>query len=284
MDVASLRGELRAWLGEHWDPALGLVEWRTRLSDAGWACPTWPARWSGRGAPAAFAEVVADELARAGAPGLPEGVGMMLGAPTILEHGPDDVRERFLRATVTGALSWCQLFSEPGAGSDLAGLTTRAELDGDTWIVSGQKVWNTSAHHADYGLLLARSDWDAPKHRGITYFALPMHQPGVEVRPLRQMNGHASFNEVFLDEARIPADHVVGGIGDGWAVALTTLAHERRLATHRARASATAQPGRAVREAAAEHLVASAPYTWYPQRAGRRRPARRARRAGWAQR
>jgi alkylation response protein AidB-like acyl-CoA dehydrogenase len=269
VDVEAARAELRAWLAEHWDPELGLVEWRTRLSDAGWACPTWPERWWGRAAPAALAAVVADELERLGAPGLPEGVGMMLAAPTILEHGPDEMRERFLRPTVTGELAWCQLFSEPGAGSDLAGLTTRAHLDGDTWIVSGQKVWNTSAHHADYGLLLARTDWDVPKHRGITYFVLPMRQPDVEVRPLRQMNGHASFNEVFLDEARIPVDHVVGGVGDGWTVALTTLAHERRLAPRWGSAAPAGQPGRAAREAAAEHVIASAPYSWYPQRAGR---------------
>jgi alkylation response protein AidB-like acyl-CoA dehydrogenase len=263
------RAELRAWLSESWDPELSLLEWRRRLTDARWACPTWPERWFGRGWPASMAGLVADELERVGAPGLPDGVGMMLAAPTILEHGSDELRDRLLPLTVTGGASWCQLFSEPGAGSDLAGLTTHATLDGDTWIVTGQKVWNTSAHHADYGLLLARTDWDAPKHRGITGFALPMRQPGVEVRPLRQMNGHASFNEVFLDEAQVPAGNAIGAPGDGWAVALTTLAHERRLAAHRARPPHVDQPGRAMREARAEHAIASAPYTWYPQRGGR---------------
>ena len=135
---------------------------------------------------------------------------MSLAAPTILEHGGDELKQRLLRPTVTGEITWCQLFSEPGAGSDLAGLTTRAERDGDQWVVTGQKVWNTAAHHADFGLLLARTDWDVPKHRGITCFAVPMRQPGVEVRPLRQMNGHASFNEVFFDDAPVPADHVIG--------------------------------------------------------------------------
>jgi alkylation response protein AidB-like acyl-CoA dehydrogenase len=268
-DGAQTRRDLRAWLAGNWDPELGLIEWRMRLAESGWACPAWPRRWCGRGLPAAIADVVAEELFRAGAPGVPDGVGMLLAAPTILGHGSEDVKQRFIRPTVTGEITWCQLFSEPGAGSDLAGLTTRAELDGDEWAVSGQKVWNTSAHHADFGLLLARTDWGVPKHGGITCFALPMHQAGVEVRPLRQMNGHASFNEVFLDEAKIPAADVIGEIGGGWPVALTTLSHERRLATNRAGLPRPHNPGRALREAAAEQAVASEPYRWYPQRAGR---------------
>jgi alkylation response protein AidB-like acyl-CoA dehydrogenase len=212
---------------------------------------------------------VAEELFRVGAPGVPDGVGMLLAAPTILEHADAELKDRFLRPTVTGEIAWCQLFSEPGAGSDLAGLTTRAVLDGDEWTIRGQKVWSTSAHHADLGLLLARTDWDEPKHRGITYFALPMHQRGVEVRPLRQMNGHASFNEVFLDDAKIPAANVIGRVGGGWTVALTTLAYERRLASNRANLPRTGRPGRALSEAAEEQAVAAEPYRWYPQRAGR---------------
>ena len=209
-----------------------------------------------------------DELSDAGAVGPPVGGGMALAAPTILEHGPDALRARLLRRIITGEDTWCQLFSEPGSGSDLAGLTTRAELDGDEWVVNGQKVWNTSAHHADYGMLLARTDWDVPKHRGISYFALPMHQAGVEVRPLRQMNRHASFNEVFLTDARIPVDLMVGEPGEGWRAALTTLAHERRFATmHRPRLPGV--EGRAVREARAEADAYFATYSWYPQRAGR---------------
>jgi alkylation response protein AidB-like acyl-CoA dehydrogenase len=195
---------------------------------------------------------------------------MHLAAPTILEHGSETVKTRFIRETVTGEVAWCQLFSEPGAGSDLAGLTTRADADGDEWIVRGQKLWNTSAGHADFGLLLARTDWDVPKHRGITYFILPMRQSGVDVRPLRQMNGHASFNEVFLDEARVPADHVVGQVNGGWSVALTTLAHERRLApVGRGIPAGAVKEGRAMREAAEEAARVSEPYRWYPQRAGR---------------
>jgi alkylation response protein AidB-like acyl-CoA dehydrogenase len=220
--------ELLDWLAANWDPELGLVEWRRRLVASGWATPTWPTRWGGRGLPAAAAAVVTQALADFGAVGPPEGVGMSLAAPTLLEHGNDDLNERFLPPTVTGEISWCQLFSEPGAGSDLAGLTTTAELVDGEWSVRGQKVWNTSAHHADYGLLVARTDWDVPKHRGLTYFVLPMRQPGVEVRPLRQANGHTSFNEVFLDDARIQAGDVVGELGAGWTVALATLAHERR--------------------------------------------------------
>jgi len=268
-DVTQVREELRRWIEAEWDPELSLVEWRARLADAGWACPTWPREWCGRSLPAAFAEIVADELASAGVPGAPDGVGMHLAAPTMLEHGSVDLKRRLLRPTVTGELVWCQLFSEPGAGSDLAGLTTRAERDGDDWIVTGQKVWNTGAAQAAFGLLLARTDWDVPKHGGITYFAIPMQQPGIEVRPLRQMNGHASFNEVFLDNARVPASNVIGAVNDGWKVALTTLAHERRLATSRRIASGRRITGRAWREAIAERVAVSEPHKWYPQRAGR---------------
>ncbi len=212
---------------------------------------------------------LSDELEKLGAPGFPEGVATNLAVPTLVEHGSDDLQARLVRPTVIGEITWCQLFSEPGAGSDLAGLATRADRDGDVFRISGQKVWNTSAHHADYGLLLARTDWDAPKHRGITYFAVPMHQDGVEVRPLRQMNGHQSFNEVFFADALVSADNVIGQVGDGWAVALTTLAHERRLAPQRFAAGSAERTGRAWEEALAEAARNNQPYTWYPQRGGR---------------
>lgn len=267
--VTEVRDELGRWLESAWDPELSLLEWRTRLVEAGWACPTWPAEWGGRGLPVAMAEVVTQVLAEFGVPGPPESVGMHLAVPTLLEHGSDDLKGRFLRPTATGEIVWCQLFSEPGAGSDLAGLTTRAEKDGDEWVVSGQKVWNTGAAQAEFGMLLARTDWDVPKHQGITYFVLPMHQPfAVVVRPLRQMNGHSSFNEVFLDEARVPASNVVGEADRGWQAALTTLAHERRLATSRRRTSPRAK-GRVWKEATAEQRATSEPHKWYPQRAGR---------------
>ena len=268
--VDELRGRLGAWLDVNWDPELSLLEWRTRLADAGWARPSWPSTWGGLGLPAWATDAVDAELVARGAVGVPEGVGMLLAAPTVLEHGDDDVRRRFLGPTVTGELTWCQLFSEPAAGSDLAGLQTRGTRDGEGWVVRGQKVWTTSAAHADVGLLLARTDPDVPKHAGITCFILPMRQGGVEVRPLRQMNGHASFNEVFLDDAAVPPGHVVGEVNGGWSVALTTLAHERRMAIlSRGAPLRVAASGRVVREAVIEHERVAEPYRWYPQRAGR---------------
>jgi alkylation response protein AidB-like acyl-CoA dehydrogenase len=260
--------EVRVWIASTWDPERPLVEWRRLLLDAGWACPSWPVAWHGRGLPAWADRVVAEELGAAGAVGTPIGSSMILAAPTILAHGSDELKGRLLPPIVTGEHTWCQLFSEPGAGSDLAGLTTTAVRDGDEWVVNGQKLWSTSAHHADYAMLLARTDWDVPKHRGITWFALPMHQPGVEARPLRQMNGYASFNEVFLTDARVRAADVVGEPGDGWKVALTTLAHERGFGAV-TRPRYAVEQGRALREAEAEAEAHFATYRWYPQRAGR---------------
>jgi len=265
---ATVRDEVRAWLEANWDPALPLRAWREILADSGWGCPTWPEAWFGRGLPVALEHVVAEEFARVGAVGIPTGVGPGLAAATLLEHASDELKRRLLRPIVTGEHNWCQLFSEPGSGSDLAGLTTRAERDGDEFVVNGQKVWNTSAHHAKYGMLLARTNWDVPKHRGITYFALEMDQPGVMVRPLRQMNGHASFNEVFLNDARVSVANVIGEIDQGWTVALATLAHERRMASLRGEPTIRGT-GRALDEYRAEQAHVMAPYVWYPQRAGR---------------
>jgi alkylation response protein AidB-like acyl-CoA dehydrogenase len=263
-----LRAELADWVGQHWDPDQPLRDWRELLLQAGWAVPSWPRRWHGRGLPGWADELVAAELVRLGAVGTPVGSGTWLAAPTILAHGPDELRDRLLPPILTGAQTWCQLFSEPGAGSDLAGLSTTAVLDGDSWVVNGQKVWNTSAHHADMGMLLARTDSSVPKHQGITYFALPMRQPGVEVRQLRQMNFHASFNEVFLTDARVPRENVIGAVGHGWAAALTTLSYERRFAALQ-RPGYAAAPGRALAEARSEADRHFATYSWYPQRAGR---------------
>jgi alkylation response protein AidB-like acyl-CoA dehydrogenase len=264
----TVREAVRTWVRANWDPERSLVEWRQKLAVAGWAAPSWPRRWYGQDLPAWSDDVVRNELLTAGAVGTPIGSAVTLAAPTILAHGPDSLRDRFLLPIFTGEEAWCQLFSEPAAGSDLAGLITRAELDGEEWVIDGQKVWNTSAHHADFGMLMARTDWGVPKHQGLTYFILPMHQPGVEVRPLRQMNYHASFNEVFLSGARIPRSFVVGAVGDGWRAALTTLAFERRFgAIPPPRYTGT--HGRTVKEALEESEKHYQTYKWYPQRAGR---------------
>ena len=265
---SEIRNLTREWLQENWDPDLSLLEWRKRLVAGRWAVPSWPQSWFGRDYPVWADEIVRSEILRAGAVSTPIGAGMNLAAPTILKHGGEDQKIRFLESALTGQESWCQLFSEPGAGSDLAGLTTQAQLDGDEWVVSGQKVWNTSAHHADLGLLVARTDWDVPKHRGLTYFVLPMKQKGVDIRPLMQMNGHSSFNEVFLDEARIPKDFTIGSTGDGWAAALTTLAFERGFASLK-KPEYKETKSRVLAEATAESEEHFKVYSWYPQRAGR---------------
>lgn len=268
MNESDVRDAVREWISENWNPDLGLLEWRTLLVDSGWAVPSWSPRWFGKGLPVWADKIVADELSSAGAVGMPLGGGMSLAAPTLLKHGSDELNDRILKKTLTGELTWCQLFSEPGAGSDLASLGTSAVRDGDEWVVNGQKVWNTSAHHADLGMLLVRTDWDAPKHRGISYLVLPMHQPGVEVRGILQMNRHSSFNEVFLTDARVPINNVVGDLGMGWDVARTTLANERGFATMR-RPRFTDATGRAIAEAKTEADDHFATYVWYPQRAGR---------------
>ena len=269
-EARDVRNEVRAWLASNWDPNHSLVAWRTKLADSGWGMPTWPSEWFGRDLPQVLAPVVDDEFARIGAVGAAKtGIRILAGA-TLLEHGNDDQRSRFLRRILTGEDTWCQLFSEPGSGSDLAGATTRADFDGERWIVNGQKVWTTSAHHADYGLLLARTDWDVPKHQGLTYFILDMRQPGVDVHQLRQMNGHASFNQVFFTDAVIPPENRVSDIGNGWQVAITTLAHERRGADGlRGQTREHRFEGSIYEEERRETATVMEPYKWYPQRAGR---------------
>jgi alkylation response protein AidB-like acyl-CoA dehydrogenase len=274
-----VRARLRAWLTENWDPGLSLAQWRARLADSGWGRPAWPQEWLGLGLPESLAAVVYEELRQANVVGVASGSGMALAAPTLLAHGSDELKRRLLRGTLTGEYRWCQLFSEPGSGSDLAGLTTRAVPDGNRWRVSGQKLWTTSAHHARYAMLLARTDRTVPKHHGITYFVLDMRQPGVEVRPLRQMNGYASFNEVFLDDVIVGPDDVVGGLNDGWRVARTTLLYERTAQIDTDHGIAGV--GRVYDEAAEERRVVLEPYVWYPARSGRADlVAQRARAAG----
>jgi len=220
--------ELDAFIDEQWDPDLTVAAWWERLGLAGWAAPSLPSTAYGRDLSRGDALAVAARIVDRGALGGPGGLGMLLAAPTIAVHGTPEQVERYIRPIVTGSVAWCQLFSEPGAGSDLAGLASRAVLDGDEWVVNGQKVWTSGGHLADMGMLIARTDPDQPKHQGITWFAFDMHQPGaVDVRPLREMTGRALFNEVFMTDARMPADAVIGGVGNGWAVANTTLAFER---------------------------------------------------------
>ncbi|MFI4974315.1 MAG: acyl-CoA dehydrogenase family protein [Caulobacterales bacterium] len=267
---ASVRAEARAWLEANWSPDLGLVEWRSRLIDSGWGVPSWPKAWYGRGLPAGFETVVAEEMRRVGAVSVARSGVRNLAAATLLAHGGDFHKQKFLRRILTGEDNWCQLFSEPGSGSDLAGALTRAELKDGRWVINGQKVWTTSAHHADWGLLLARTDFNVAKHQGLSYFVLDIHQPGVEVRPLRQMNGHASFNQVFFTDAEAPPEHLVSEVGAGWAVATTTLMHERRGADGMAAlARASDRKGRIYDEERAEIATVMEPYKWYPQRAGR---------------
>jgi len=223
----ALVAELQQWLKENWDPDLTVGDWWERLGTAGWSAPTLPVSAFGRGVSRVDSVRVANEIARFGALGAPGGLGLLLAAPTIATHGTQEQIDTYVRDIVTGKQAWCQLFSEPGAGSDLAGLTTRAMLDGDEWVVNGQKVWTSGAQMADMGMLLARTNVDVPKHQGITWFALDMHQPGIDVRPLREMSGSALFNEVFFTDAHAGAGAVIGGVNNGWSAANTTLANER---------------------------------------------------------
>jgi alkylation response protein AidB-like acyl-CoA dehydrogenase len=228
MSEAGLPAAVQAFIDGNWDTSLTVREWWRRLAAAGYAFPAWPEGLGGLGAPTATARAVTGVLAANGVVGPPTGhVAATLAAPTVLEHGTAEQVRAFVAPIALGEAAWCQLFSEPGSGSDLASIGTRAIRDGDEWAVSGQKVWNSGADTADFGLLLARTDPGLPKHEGITYFLIDLHQPGVEVRPLKQMNGASSFCEVFLTEARVRAGCALGEVNAGWRVARTTLFHER---------------------------------------------------------
>ena len=226
-DDAGLLDEVSAWLDEHWDPDLTVAEWWKLVGASGWTAPHFPREWGGLGYSRRSVIAVRGAFQRHGAVLPPSGMGMLMAAPTILTHGTEEQIERFVTTIYNGSESWCQLFSEPGAGSDLAGLSTRATRDGDHWVVSGQKVWSSGATDADYGMLLARTDVDVPKHAGISWFAFPLDQPGVTIRPLVEITGHALFNEVFFDDAVVADASLVGGLNNGWAVAQTTLMFER---------------------------------------------------------
>jgi alkylation response protein AidB-like acyl-CoA dehydrogenase len=234
---AAFRDEVRSWLEEnHPGPSPEGDDqaefefrraWQKKLHEAGWAGLSWPEDYGGKGATLIEQSIFNEELARQRVP-LPANVlGLVMGGPVVIAHGNEDQKERFLDPILSGEEIWCQGFSEPESGSDLASLKTRAVKANGSWKVTGQKVWTTYAHEAKYCMLLARTDQDAPKHKGITYFILDMDQPNVDVRPLRQITGEAEFNEIFLEEAEIPDENVIGQVGGGWAVAITTLMFER---------------------------------------------------------
>lgn len=265
-----IRNDIRTWLKDNWDQNRTLTEWRNILIDSGWGVPAWPEEWYGKNLPIKVLPIIEQEFDRAGAVTVARSGIRMLAAATILEHGSIFQKTKFLRRILTGEDSWCQLFSEPGSGSDLAGSTTRAEFENNKWVVNGQKVWTTNAHNADYGLLLARTNWEATKHDGLSYFIINMRQPGIEVHPLKQMNGYESFNQVFLTDAEILPELQVDELGKGWAVAMTTLMHERRAAdTLRTWSKVSNNRGQIYDEERAELEIAMEPYRWYPQRAGR---------------
>jgi alkylation response protein AidB-like acyl-CoA dehydrogenase len=235
MTDEDLRAEVDGWLAAHWDATAkrsrtgadtGLKGWLQQVFDARWSAPRWPVAWFGRGLSDDQAKIVERAFASVGAPGTGQDRSH-LAANTLLAFGQDSLKRDLLPKLLTGQMSICLLYSEPGAGSDLASVRTRADRRGDEWIVTGQKVWTSGARTADYGLLLARTDWDAPKHRGISFFFLPMKQPGVDVRPLHQITGDSHFNEVFLDSAVVPAANLLGEEGGGWKVLQTALAYER---------------------------------------------------------
>jgi alkylation response protein AidB-like acyl-CoA dehydrogenase len=228
-DVRRLEELVDALVAEHDPASTSAQEFRGAQYDAGLAWVHFPQGWGGQGLRPELQRVVERRLREAGAPAIDEALffAIALAGPTVVTHGSDELKRRLLRPMFTGEHRWCQLFSEPGSGSDLAGLATRAVRDGEEWVVNGQKVWNTLAHRAEWGMLVARTDPDVPKHKGLTYFAVDMHAPGVEVRPLVQITGEAEFNEVYLTDVRVPDADRIGEVGEGWRVALTTLANER---------------------------------------------------------
>ncbi len=222
-----LWAEVHEWLETNWDPDLSVDAWWKSVAAAGWTAPHFAPEQGGRGLPRRAQAVVRSAFKAFGALRPPGGLGLLMAGPTILTHGTPEQIARLLPPLLEGQVAWCQLFSEPGAGSDLAGLTTRATRDGDRWIIEGQKVWSSQARDSDFGMLLARTNLDVPKHHGISWFAFRLDQPGVTIRPLREMTGDAVFNEIFLDGATVDADDLIGGEGNGWAVTQTTLHFER---------------------------------------------------------
>jgi alkylation response protein AidB-like acyl-CoA dehydrogenase len=233
----AFRDELRAWLEENHpgeepegDESAGFEfrrDWQRKLAEARWAGLSWPEEYGGRGATLIEQAIFNEEIVRAKSPQMANVLGLVMGGPVVIAHGTDEQKQRYLKPILTADEIWCQGFSEPESGSDLASLKTKAVKSNGEWIVTGQKVWTTFAHEAKWCMLVARTDMDAPKHKGLTYFLMDMEQEAVQVRPLRQITGEAEFNELFIEEARIPDENIVGGEGNGWMVAITTLMHER---------------------------------------------------------
>lgn len=233
-EIETVQEEVRTWLEANWDPAWrgqalegpDRIAWLTQVLDAGWAVPQWPKKWFGREYDDARGRVVREEFARVGAFGTGQD-RTNLWINTLLAAGTDELKQQLLPGLMRGEINMCLLYSEPGAGSDLAGVRTSVKRDGDDWLVNGQKVWTSGAKTAHYGMLIARTDWEVPKHKGLSFFFLPMKQPGVEVRPLRQVTNESHFNEVFITDARAPAVNLLGKEGEGWKVLMTALAYER---------------------------------------------------------
>jgi alkylation response protein AidB-like acyl-CoA dehydrogenase len=243
---AAFRKKARAWLeqnatprkpddaggdelGEREDPAAiaAAKAWQAKKFDQGWAVLTWPKEYGGQGLGRVESVVFNQEEAKFKTPINIYGIGLGMLGPTLMAHGTPEQKERYLRDMARGQVVWCQLFSEPAAGSDLAGLRTSAVRDGSDWVLNGQKIWSTGAHYSDWGMIVTRSDPDAPKHAGLTYFIVDMKSKGIEVRPIKQINGGSGFNEVFFNDVRVPEANRLGAVGDGWRVALTTLMNER---------------------------------------------------------
>jgi len=225
-EETAFRSEVRAWLAANL-PAEPGREWSRKLNEAGYAGLTWPEEYGGRGAPYSHQAIVLEEFGRAEAPQHVGVIGIGMAGPTIMAHGTEKQKERHLPKILSAEEIWCQGFSEPGAGSDLSSVRTRVEPQEDHFVVNGQKVWSSFAHVADFCILVGRSDPASERHAGLTYVIVDMHAPGVEVRPLRQITGEAEFNEIFFTDVEVPLENVLGEIGDGWQVAMTTLLHER---------------------------------------------------------
>jgi alkylation response protein AidB-like acyl-CoA dehydrogenase len=261
----AFRDELRGWLEANNPGKPPPVDdeafefrrrWQRKMYDAGWAGISWPKEYGGRGATLIEQAIFFEEMVRADAPSVANILGLVMGGPVVITHGTEDQKKRYLEPILSAEEIWCQGFSEPEAGSDLASLKTRAVKRNGGWVVTGQKVWTTLAHEAKWCMLVARTDPDAPKHQGLTYFLMDMEQDGVEVKPLVQITGEAEFNEIFMEDAYIPDENILGEVGSGWAVAITTLMNERaglafaaqaalQLAMRRAidLASSTSRPG-----------------------------------------